>query len=225
MFGRGRLKITMKRHTACCVCQYCTSNSCPCAAKFETAGWRSHASGLGKKNFASKLWKTFFVIKKIAIRNQVFVKLFPLCFHLSAFEVTFIKTCNPALCWQKEFLFSLKIVHKWRSLSNPFPANHCSAFSSSHSLSCAVYSDDFSWQTSDEKLRKHQHFNQSKTCLLEKVFFQKSFYLKEDCHLKEKKIFGKKNIFCRKKIFWKKKIGKKVWNFFLTKKFFFTSGA
>ena len=54
LFGRGRLKITMKRHTACCVGQYCTSNSCLCAAKFETAGWRSHASGLGKKNFASK---------------------------------------------------------------------------------------------------------------------------------------------------------------------------
>ena len=49
LFGRGRLKITMKRYTACCVCQYCTSNSCPCAAKFETAGCRSHASGLGKK--------------------------------------------------------------------------------------------------------------------------------------------------------------------------------
>ena len=49
LFGRGRLKITMKRHTACCMCQYYTSNSCPYAAKFETAGWRSHASGLGKK--------------------------------------------------------------------------------------------------------------------------------------------------------------------------------
>ena len=32
-------------------------------------------------------------------------------FHLSALEATFIKTSNPALCRQKEFVYSLKIVH------------------------------------------------------------------------------------------------------------------
>ena len=32
-------------------------------------------------------------------------------FHLSAFKVTFIETSNPALCRQKEFVYSLKIVH------------------------------------------------------------------------------------------------------------------
>ena len=32
-------------------------------------------------------------------------------FHLSALEATFIKTFNPALCGQKEFVYSLKIVH------------------------------------------------------------------------------------------------------------------
>ena len=31
--------------------------------------------------------------------------------HLSALEATFIKTSNPALCRQKEFIYSLKIVH------------------------------------------------------------------------------------------------------------------
>ena len=31
--------------------------------------------------------------------------------HLSALEATFIKTSNPALCRQKEFVYSLKIVH------------------------------------------------------------------------------------------------------------------
>ena len=91
----GRLEITMKRHTACCVCQYCTSNSCPCAAKFEIAGWRSHASGLGKKIFANIKWKSLFVIEKHTIRNQFLVKVFPLCFHLFAFEATFIKTLTP----------------------------------------------------------------------------------------------------------------------------------
>ena len=32
-------------------------------------------------------------------------------FHLSALEATFIKTSNPTLCRQKEFVYSLKIVH------------------------------------------------------------------------------------------------------------------
>ena len=32
-------------------------------------------------------------------------------FHLSALEATFIKTSTPALCRQKEFVYSLKIVH------------------------------------------------------------------------------------------------------------------
>ena len=33
-------------------------------------------------------------------------------FHLSALEATFIKTFNPTLCRQKEFVYSLKNVHK-----------------------------------------------------------------------------------------------------------------
>ena len=32
-------------------------------------------------------------------------------FPLSALEASFIKTSNPALCRQKEFVYSLKIVH------------------------------------------------------------------------------------------------------------------
>ena len=32
-------------------------------------------------------------------------------FHLSALEATFIKTSNPILCRQKEFVYSLKILH------------------------------------------------------------------------------------------------------------------
>ena len=32
-------------------------------------------------------------------------------FHLSALEATFIETSNPAFCRQKEFAYSLKIVH------------------------------------------------------------------------------------------------------------------
>ena len=32
-------------------------------------------------------------------------------FHLSALEATFIKTSNPILCKQKEFIYNLKILH------------------------------------------------------------------------------------------------------------------
>ena len=35
--------------------------------------------------------------------------------------VTFIKTSNPTLCQQKEFVYSLKIAHKQCSLIDPFP--------------------------------------------------------------------------------------------------------
>ena len=49
---------------------------------------------------------------KKTIKNQIFCKTFLLSFHLSAFEVTFIKTSNPALCRQKEFVLNLKVVHE-----------------------------------------------------------------------------------------------------------------
>ena len=35
-----------------------------------------------------------------------------------AFEVTFIKTSNPTLCRQKEFVYSLKIVRAQMMLSH-----------------------------------------------------------------------------------------------------------
>ena len=100
------------------------------------------------------------------------------------------------------------------NLSNPFPVNHCSAFSYSHSFSCALYSDDSSWQTTDKKLRKYKHFNQRKTFLLEKVFFKKVFIWKKTVIWKKKKFFGKKNVFfAEKNVFGK--------SFFFGKKNFF----
>ena len=51
----------------------------------------------------------FFQIKDLKKKN---VKLSSLSFHLSAFEVTCIKTCNPALCRQKQFVLNLNVVHK-----------------------------------------------------------------------------------------------------------------
>ena len=59
-------------------------------------------------------------------------------------NVTFIKTSNPILSQQKEFVFNLKVVQKWRFLIDPFPANYCLALSYRRSFSCALYSDDSS---------------------------------------------------------------------------------
>ena len=41
-------------------------------------------------------------------------------FHLSALEATFIKSLNPLLCKQKEFVYSLKISQSFLSLANFF---------------------------------------------------------------------------------------------------------
>ena len=59
-----------------------------------------------------KLCKHLVENKKNTVRNQVFVKLFQLPFHLFAFQVTFIITSNPAFCRQNEFIYSLKTAHK-----------------------------------------------------------------------------------------------------------------
>ena len=55
------------------------------------------------------------LFEKNTIKNQCFVKLFLLSFHLSAFEITFIKTSYSTLCRQNKFVYSLKTVHKWHS--------------------------------------------------------------------------------------------------------------
>ena len=87
-------------------------------------------------------------------KKYIFYKTFLLSFHLSAFEVIFIKTFDPALCWQNEFVCSLKIEHKRRSLIDSFLTNHCSLFCYSRSFSCNLYLDDSSRQVSYEKLQR-----------------------------------------------------------------------
>ena len=52
------------------------------------------------------------ITEKNTRRYQFLVKLFSLSFHLSAFEVTFVKTSKLALCRQKELVSNLKVVHK-----------------------------------------------------------------------------------------------------------------
>ena len=110
---------------------------------------------------------------------------------------TFIQTSNPALCWQKQFVYSLKIIHKWRSLIDPFPTSHCFAFFHTRSFSSALYSEDF--------------FDK---CLM------KSF---EDMNILMKvKLFGLKNVFFCKKLLFKTNVFKnKLKKCFLEKKLSF----
>ena len=61
------------------------------------------------------------------------------------------------------------------TLIGPFTANHCSGFSNSRSFSCALYSADLSWQESNERLRKYQHFNRSIGGFTQYPFFVRFF--------------------------------------------------
>ena len=69
-----------------------------------------------------------------------------LSFHLSAFEATFIRTSNPALCRQKEIrVYTAQKLYTNDALSSIFfQPIRCSAFSNSRSFSYTLYSDDFS---------------------------------------------------------------------------------
>ena len=136
------------------MCQYYTSNSCPYAAKFETAGWRLHASGLGKKTLRTCSGKHFLLFKKNTIRNQFLVKLFPVSFYLSAFEVTFTKLLTPPSASKKKSR-QLKGCTQMTFSHRSFSRQSLLGFFYSRSFSCALYSDDSSSQVSGEKLRKY----------------------------------------------------------------------
>ena len=179
----------MKRHAACCVSQYCTSNSCPCAAKFETAGWRLHASGLGKKNFANMKWKTFFVIEKNAIRNQFFQNFFRSAFIHLLLKPLLSKLLTPPSADKKNSCTAQRlytndalsailfqpITARLFPIVTPFPA-----------LSILTILLD------KQLMKSFKNINvliKVKLFCWKKFMFQKSFYLKKDCHLKEKKFF------------------------------------
>ena len=120
-----------------------TSNSN--TTKFETVGWRLHASGLGKKTLQRSSGKHFLLLKKNTIRHQFFAKLFPLSIHLSAFEVTFIKISNHALCQQKKNRVLLKDCTQMTLSHQSFSSQSLVGFFFySCSFTCAFYSDDSS---------------------------------------------------------------------------------
>ena len=74
-FSAGRLKITMKRHAACCMCQDYTSSSCLCAAEFQTVDAGCMCLAL-KIELCEHAMKKFFFYKKYHKGNQTFEKFF-----------------------------------------------------------------------------------------------------------------------------------------------------
>ena len=107
----------------------------------------------------SYLWSVHLVVNIVkAMFKSIFFRLIftPCCkYTYDKNNVKFSKPTSSELRQELLKLNSLKVVHKSRSLSNPFPANHSSVFSYSHSFSCALYSDDSTWQTLDKQLRKY----------------------------------------------------------------------
>ena len=117
-------------------------------------------SGAKDSSLGRFLFRSVHLVVNIvkAMFKSIFFRLIftPCCkYTYNKNNVKFSKPTASELRQELLKLNSLKVVHKSRSLSNPFPANHCSAFSNSHSFYCALYSDDSSWQTSDKKLRKY----------------------------------------------------------------------
>ena len=162
--------------------------------------------------------ENIFCYWKKCIKKSIFCKTFSALLSSICFWSHFYKTSNPALCWQKEFLYSPTVEHKWRSLSNPFPANHCSAFSYSHSFS----SLSILTILLDKQLMKS--FVNINILIKVKLFCWKKFVLKKFLFEKrlsferKKNFLRRKTFFCRKKWFLEKKLVVMEKNFFLKEK-------
>ena len=81
----------------------------------------------------SYLWSVHLVVNIVkALLKPIFFRLIftPCCkYTYNKNNVKFSKLTSSELRQELLKLNSLKVVHKSRSLSNPFPANHYSAFS------------------------------------------------------------------------------------------------
>ena len=142
LFSRSKLKITMKLHRACCMSQYYTSNLCLCTVKFKIASWRLHVSALGEKlckHVMEKIFKYWRKCNKKSISINLLLKslLSKLLTHLRP---------TKRICVQLGHCTQITLSH-WS-----FSRQSQLDFFYSHSFSCSLYSDDFSWQVSDEKL-------------------------------------------------------------------------
>ena len=125
------------------------------------------------------------IVEKNTIINQFFVKLFLLSFHLSAFEVTFIKASNLSLCRQKgiryqrlytndalsSILFQ-PIAARLFPIATPFPAFSILAIPLDK---CQIKS-----------------FENINILIEVKLFCLKNAFFEKDFHLKEKIVFERK---------------------------------
>ena len=128
------------------------------------------------------------------------MKLFPLPFHLFAFEVTFIETSNSALCRQKECMYSLKYTNDIISLI-------LFQLITAHFFSIAAPFFAFSILTillDKYQMKSVENVNilvKIKLCCLKNFFFvwkkllfeKKHVFEKISCHVFEKKMFLKKS--------------------------------
>ena len=111
------------------------------------------------------------------------MKLFPLSFHLSAFEFTFVKTSNPALRRQKEFLYSLKVLHNIDAfrliLFSPNTARFFSTVASFPALSILTILLDKCQMKSFQNIDVKVNFFVWNT-----FFFGKNFFFEKKCLVK-----------------------------------------
>ena len=129
-------------------------------------------------------------------------------------NVKFSKPTSSELRQELLKLNSLKVVHKSRSLSNPFPANHCSVF--------PIATPFPALSILTILLDKHQikTFENINILIKVKLFVGKSFFSKK--LLFEKRLsFGRKKMFLGRKTFFYRKKGFLEKNFFSKKLTFF----
>ena len=117
--------------------------------------------------------ENIFVIEKNAIRNQFFVKPFPLCFYLSASEVTFIKSSNPTLCWQKNFCTAYRLH-------------------TNHALPAKFFWEEKLFLLKKKGFLEKNFFSEKLTFFWKKSFLKKFFFLETKTFLQKKIFFDKK---------------------------------
>ena len=125
--------------------------------------------------------------------------------------VTFIKTSNFALCRQKEFVYSLNIVHKQRSLIDPFSPRLFSIAAPLRALSILTNFFDKCQMKSIEDINvliKVKLFCWKNLLFWKKFLFERKF--KKSCFFEKKTV-----LFESKEFFLEKNIGKFGKNFFL----------
>ena len=102
-----QLEERIKQHIPRSITNPCASanhQSLSCSCKNNTRPQQFHKSAIGQHLLDNTQCALYYSNKKFFILARGHSS-----FHLSALEATFIKSLNPLLCKQKEFVYSLKI--------------------------------------------------------------------------------------------------------------------